>query len=92
MMRNIYGILFFSAAVAFLSSCSTTKHLKEGEVLYTGADVTVNPDSAIQVSGQKDLRSTLEDKTRPEPNKKYSDLDTNFSSTTWPANLKNKKD
>ncbi|WP_428400361.1 BamA/TamA family outer membrane protein [Niabella insulamsoli] len=55
---------------ALLYSCSATKNLKEGQVLYTGADVAVNPDSAKKVPGQKDLKNALESKTRPEPNKK----------------------
>ncbi|WP_237028728.1 BamA/TamA family outer membrane protein [Pedobacter steynii] len=51
-----------------IAACSTTKHLPEGENLYVGATVKINPDSAGKVKGQKGLESTLEDKTRPIPN------------------------
>lgn len=64
------SILLFFISVIILWSCSGTKHLKEGQVLYNGATVHVNPDSAKQVPGQKALKKELESKTRPEPNKK----------------------
>lgn len=51
------------------AACSNTKYLKPGQILYTGAEVKVNPDSAKKVDNQKDITSTLEGKTRPKPNK-----------------------
>ncbi|SHF10616.1 translocation and assembly module lipoprotein TamL [Pedobacter caeni] len=51
-----------------IAACSTTKHLPEGDNLYVGATVKINPDSTGKVKGQKGLESTLEDKTRPLPN------------------------
>lgn len=51
------------------SACSNTKYLKPGQILYTGAEVKVNPDSAKKIDNQKDVKSTLETKTRPRPNK-----------------------
>ncbi|GAB3017645.1 BamA/TamA family outer membrane protein [Niabella terrae] len=65
--RNIYFILI---GALFFASCTGTKHLKEGQVLYNGAEVHINPDSARKVPDEKSLTSTLEDLTRPEPNKK----------------------
>ncbi len=69
-MRTIYSISFLLAAAITISSCSGVKHLKEGQVLYTGAEVRINPDSAKKVPGEKTLKSSLEAMTRPEPNKK----------------------
>ncbi|MGC4235845.1 MAG: BamA/TamA family outer membrane protein [Niabella sp.] len=69
-MRTIYSISFLIAAAITISSCSGVKHLKEGQVLYTGAEVRINPDSAKKVPGEKALKSALEEMTRPEPNKK----------------------
>lgn len=69
MIKNL-NIFFLLAVIFLLGACSSTKYLKPGEVLYTGADVKVNPDSAKKVKGEKDLRQTLEGLTRPVPNKK----------------------
>lgn len=69
-MRTIYNILFLIITAVFISSCSGVKHLKEGQVLYTGAEVKINPDSAKKVPGEKALKTSLEGMTRPEPNKK----------------------
>lgn len=52
-----------------ICSCSTTKKLKPGEVLYTGATIQLNPDSPA-VKDQKRFQKELEEKVRPEPNKK----------------------
>ena len=54
-----------------MGACSATKNLGPGEVLYTGADVKINPDSAKKVKGEKDLEEALEGMTRPVPNKKF---------------------
>jgi outer membrane protein assembly factor BamA len=51
------------------AACSNTKYLKPGQILYTGAEVKVNPDSAKKIDNQKEIKSTLESKTRPKPNK-----------------------
>jgi outer membrane protein assembly factor BamA len=51
------------------AACSNTKYLKPGQILYTGAEVKVNPDSAKKIDNQKEIKSTLEGKTRPKPNK-----------------------
>jgi outer membrane protein insertion porin family len=51
------------------ASCSTTKNLKPGQYLYTGAKVIVNPDSSKKIENEKDIKKTLEGKTRPQPNK-----------------------
>ncbi len=52
-----------------LAGCSTTSRLKPGQYLYTGADIIINPDSSKRIENQKDVKNTLEDKTRPRPNK-----------------------
>ncbi|MBZ4187524.1 BamA/TamA family outer membrane protein [Niabella sp. 3A5MI-3] len=55
--------------MVFFTSCSSTKKLKPGEVLYTGATINLNPDTPA-VKSQKDFKSQLEEKVRPGPNKK----------------------
>lgn len=70
-MRYINSILLIILTAIIISSCSGVKHLKEGQVLYTGAQVKINPDSAIKVPGEKGLKNTLEGLARPEPNKQF---------------------
>ncbi len=64
---NIVIVLFFAVAMI---SCTGVRHLQEGQVLYNGATVKINPDSAKKVPDEKQLKSTLEEMTRPRPNKK----------------------
>ena len=52
------------------AACSTTKSLKPGQILYTGAKIDINPDSSARIDDQKNVKATLESKTRPRPNKK----------------------
>ena len=70
MTKNINIFIGITAAI-LLGACSGTRHLKPGEILYTGARVHVNPDSARAVPGQKALKETLQGLTRPRPNKKF---------------------
>lgn len=56
-------------ACLVFASCSTTRRLKPGQYLYTGADVIINPDSTKKIADQKDVKTSLENKTRPRPNK-----------------------
>ncbi|MFC4212875.1 BamA/TamA family outer membrane protein [Pedobacter lithocola] len=51
------------------AGCSSTKSLKPGQVLYTGAEVIINPDSSKKIDDQKQVKTDLESKTRPRPNK-----------------------
>jgi len=51
-------------------ACSSTKNLKPGQNLYVGAEIKINPDSSFRIDDQKDVKRTLESKTRPRPNKK----------------------
>ena len=57
--------------LAFLifAGCSSTRKLKPGQYLYTGADIIINPDSSSRIDDQKQVAKTLESKTRPRPNK-----------------------
>jgi outer membrane protein assembly factor BamA len=51
------------------AACSNTKYLKPGQTLYTGAVAKINPDSSVRIDDQKAVKSALEAKTRPRPNK-----------------------
>nr|WP_315222370.1 BamA/TamA family outer membrane protein [uncultured Flavobacterium sp.] len=59
--------------VFFAFGCSNVKYLPEGELLYTGASVTVK-DSIIKKRDRKALEKELEDLLRPLPNKQILGL------------------
>ena len=64
------NIIFLIVLTVIFSGCSNLKYLKPGEVLYTGADVKINPESKEKIKKQKSIQKELKDKTRPKPNKK----------------------
>jgi outer membrane protein assembly factor BamA len=68
-MKQLIKTVIFLLACLVLASCSTTKRLKPGQILYTGAEIIINPDSSKRIEDQKQVKSTLETKTRPKPNK-----------------------
>ncbi|MGF1923473.1 MAG: BamA/TamA family outer membrane protein [Bacteroidia bacterium] len=68
MKQRIRPILYLLIFLV-LAGCSTTRRLKPGQYLYTGAEVKINPDSSAKIDDQKQVKKTLETKTRPRPNK-----------------------
>ncbi|NAW51119.1 BamA/TamA family outer membrane protein [Elizabethkingia argentiflava] len=64
--RNIQYI-FVLLGVFLMLSCSNTRFLKEGEVLYTGARVKIDSDVASKKE-KKELQSILQAKLSPKPN------------------------
>ena len=70
--QHIRQVLFFGT-LGFAFSCSNTKYLKEGEMLYTGAEVKIENDSLSEKS-KKALKSELEDNLTPKPNSSFLGL------------------
>jgi len=70
-MTRLIRLSLFILACLIWAACSTTKILKPGQILYTGAEVKINPDSSIKIRDQKAVKETLEDKTRPKPNSTF---------------------
>ena len=70
--KHIRQVLIFGT-VGFALSCSNTKFLKEGELLYTGAEVKIENDSLSKKS-KKALKSELEDNLTPKPNSSFLGL------------------
>lgn len=60
-------LALFSALM--LLSCSSTRKLKEGELLYTGGHIRIEDDS-LSKSAKKIMKEELEGLLRPKPNKK----------------------
>jgi outer membrane protein insertion porin family len=54
--------------VLLLAACTGTKHLPEGEMLYTGADVELE---STQPVNKRSIKKTAEQAVRPQPNKSY---------------------
>ena len=65
---NNSRLLSFIFLTAVASSCSNTRFLPEGELLYTGAKVNVEG-KEISKKDRKALKSELKDLVRPKPNK-----------------------
>lgn len=63
----LIGLLF---VVVFIASCSGTKSIPEGELLYVGGKVKVE-DTSISKKQRKELQSEFKDLLRPKPNKKF---------------------
>ena len=70
MVRNAVYFIFFAL---FATSCSNTKYLPEGELLYIGGKIKVE-DSVISKKEHKVLKSKLAEIIRPKPNKKFLGL------------------
>ena len=64
---NKSHLLYFLFLVLFAASCSNTKFLPEGELLYTGATVKVEG-KEITKKEKKALKTALKSTLRPKPN------------------------
>ncbi|KMQ59526.1 surface antigen (D15) [Chryseobacterium angstadtii] len=65
---NIYcKYVFASGLTAATLSCSNTKFLKEGQMLYTGGEVKIENDS-LSKKEKKELQTALEENLVPKPN------------------------
>jgi outer membrane protein assembly factor BamA len=67
-MKNQNNFLAFIFLCLVVAGCSSTRGLKPGQILYTGADVKINPDTSAKIDDEKFVKTTLEGKTRPKPN------------------------
>lgn len=65
-------ILTFGMASVTLS-CSNTKYLKEGQMLYTGAKINIENDT-ISKNEKKNLKAALEANLTPKPNSSFLGL------------------
>ena len=64
---NKIRLLYFLFLALFVASCSNTKHLSEGELLYTGAKVKMEGNETSKKE-RKALKAELEKLVRPKPN------------------------
>ncbi len=68
-----YKYFLASGMTAAVVSCSNTKFLKEGQMLYTGAEVKIENDS-LSKKEKNDLESALKDNLTPKPNSSFLGL------------------
>ncbi|MDG4653036.1 BamA/TamA family outer membrane protein [Chryseobacterium arthrosphaerae] len=62
--------LLVSGLASAVASCSNTRFLKEGQMLYTGAEVKIENDT-ISKKEKKDLQAALEGNLTPKPNSTF---------------------
>lgn len=72
-INNHFQIIIAISTVAIVSSCSNVKFLKEGQMLYTGAEVKIENDS-ISKKEKKALKAELEENLTPKPNSTFLGL------------------
>jgi outer membrane protein insertion porin family len=68
-MKN-YPIFYLLFMLLFVASCSGTRNLPEGELLYVGAKVKVEGDDTPKKE-RKALEAALQDIVRPKPNSSF---------------------
>ena len=73
-----------------LLGCSSTKQLPEGELLHTGAKITV-VDTAISKKERKELRAKFSELVRPKPNNKFLGLRSKLFFYNLAGNVKKEK-
>ncbi|WP_330443665.1 translocation and assembly module lipoprotein TamL [Flavobacterium sp. C4GT6] len=72
-MNNISKYIIFTFLLLILYSCSNTRYLQDGEMLYTGAEVKV-VDTTMSRRERKDLEAQMEELARPKPNRSFLGL------------------
>src|SRR6478735_10820840 len=68
-MSTFRNSIIFSF-ICFITACSTTKHLPEGEQLFTGTTVKLET-SGTTARQKKVLKADLQGMVRPKPNTRF---------------------
>lgn len=72
-VQRYIRVSMVSGFAFLIFSCSNTRFLEEGEMLYTGAEIEIENDS-ISRKEKKELRSQLEENLTPKPNSTFLGL------------------
>lgn len=82
--KNNKVLLFILTGIAgfFISSCSSTKYIEDGEALYTKGIVEIQGDE-VSKAKKKELEESLVSLLRPEPNASVFECDLNCFFTIW---------
>lgn len=68
-----YKIVAALSFLVLISSCSNTKFLQEGQMLYTGAKIEIKNDT-LKKKEKSNLKEALQDQLRPKPNSSFLGL------------------
>lgn len=68
MISTLRNISFFACIALFVSACSTTRTVPEGDRLYTGSDIKWDDKKPKDYS---ELESGMDERIRPRPNRKF---------------------
>ncbi|AZI66735.1 hypothetical protein EIB71_03140 [Kaistella daneshvariae] len=71
--HHLYQVLAALMLAAFITSCSNTKFLQEGQLLYTGAKINIKNDTLTKKE-KNNLEEALLDQLRPKPNSSFLGL------------------
>ena len=70
-MKRLWHRAYFFSFCFFLVACSPTKHIPEGDKLYTGARIKLEGTNELTRNEHKVLKSDLDGLTRPKPNSRF---------------------
>jgi outer membrane protein insertion porin family len=73
-MKRLWQRIYLFSLCALLAACSATKHLPEGDKLYTGARINLKGTTELTVNEHKVLKADLQGLTRPKPNTRFLGL------------------
>src|SRR5215213_8984933 len=73
-MERVWQRVYFFGVCFLLAACSATKHLPEGDKLYTGAFVKLKGTTELTRIEHKVLKADLQGLTRPKPNTRFLGL------------------
>lgn len=65
------GRIYFFVFCFLLAACSATKHIPEGDKLYTGARIKLKGTTELTLNEHKVLKADLQGLTRPKPNTRF---------------------
>ena len=70
-MKSVWHKVYFFSFCFSLVACSATKHIPEGDKLYTGARIKLEGTNELTRNEHKVLKSDLAGLTRPKPNSRF---------------------
>jgi outer membrane protein insertion porin family len=71
MIRSTLSISLLFLLLLLISACSGLKHIPEGELLYTGAEVQLEHGDKISGKKKRYIKNVAEGALRPEPNNSF---------------------
>ncbi len=73
-MERVWQKIYFLSVCFLLVACSATKHIPEGDKLYTGARINLKGTTELTRNEHKVLKADLQGLTRPKPNGRFLGL------------------